>query len=215
MFNFEDTLELDLTVDKVEEAPLLAQRCFFDLEGALTTAGDIVQLGAIITDWDFNILKVINLYFRNNKKIGAKELSIHQLDSEFLWANSTGHFCECLDEMPFNTDTPTMFISYTLFDVKRVNEELAAYGLPLAPFGDQVSSLASLPAENENCHFDLFKHGRKRGELLAKELGEEKINKIFEEIKAFGDFENKGNHDALFDCVMLLALCRGMVYGRH
>lgn len=215
MFDFKDSIEIDLTVDKIEEAPLLAQRCFFDLEGALTIAGDIVQLGAIITDWDFNILKVVNLYFRNNKPISAKEFSIHKLDSEFLWANSTGHFCECLDQMPFNTDVSTMFISYTLFDVKRVNEELAAYGLPLAPFGETVSSLASLPAEGKNCHFDLFKHGRKKGDLLAKEIGDERINKIFEELKVFGDFKNKGNHDALFDCVMLLALCRGMVYGGH
>lgn len=214
MFEFKDSVTIDLEEEKHEEA-VRANRCFFDLEGSLSaSSGDIVQFGGIVTDWDFNILDAYNVYFRNYKPISAKEFSIHKLDKEFLWNNSSGHFCESLDLIPIYPEIPTMFISYTTFDVRRVNEELVSYGLDPAPFGEEASSMSNIPPVGENSHFDLFKHGRKKGELLAKEIGEESINSIFKELQAFGKFENKGNHDALFDCVMLLALSRGMKYGR-
>lgn len=208
MFDFLDVVHVDLnnSVTNTENK----RRVFFDLEGSLTTEGDILQLAMIETDWSFNIANVFNMYFKNRKPILDEEINVHGITEEFLKDNAKAHFTEMLDAMPFKSSKDTMFISYTTFDVRRVNDELRSYNLPLIDFGSKVSDLASTPLDGTNSHFDAFNLGKKKGDLLAKELGEEVFNQVFKELEQFGNFTNKGNHDALFDTVMILALCRGL-----
>jgi len=206
MFDFLDVTHVDLSSQALDTSG--NQRIFFDLEGSLTTKGDILQLAAITTDWDFNITDVFNMYFKNNKPIDEKEFSVHKISEEFLKTNAQGHFTEMLSETPLYPSKPTMFISYTTFDVSRIQKELEEYNLPLIQFGEEKADLAFIPKEGINCHFNAFRLGKKKGVLLAQELGEEVFNSIFKELEAFGEFTSKGNHDALFDTVMLLALCR-------
>lgn len=212
MFDFLDVTDIELTTSTPDTSQW--QRCFFDLEGSLTTlAGDILQVAAITTDWDFNIIGVFNMYFKNHKPIGAKEFSIHGISQEFIDKCGEDHFTEMLGVTPFFPNKPTMFISYTTFDVRRINDELREYNKPLVDFGEEKPHLTTSLHNGKNCHFDAFSISRQRGSSLSRELGDEAFETIYKELEQFGSFTSKGNHDALYDSVMLLALCRRFVNG--
>lgn len=191
------------------------QRCFFDLEGSLKTrGGNILQLAVIMTDWDFNVTGVHNEYFRNDNPISAEESAIHGITAEFLKRRTIGTFIQRLDELPIIVDKPTMFVSYTTFDVRRINEEAEMFGLPPLDFGKEVESLAHNLKDKRNCHFNAFRIGKKKGEKVAEELGIDVFKDIYAELGAFGNFPMKSNHDALYDTVMILALCRRLINER-
>lgn len=212
MFDFLDVTDIELTTSTPDTSKW--QRCFFDLEGSLTSlAGDILQVAAITTDWDFNIINVFNMYFKNHKPIGEKELSIHGISQEFIDHYAEGHFTEMISATPLNPSKPTMFVSYTTFDVRRINEELSAYGKPTIDFGEEKPHLTTSMHKGTNCHFDAFSIGKKRGSVLSRELGDGVFENIYKELEEYGSFTSKGNHDALYDSVMLLALCRRFVNG--
>lgn len=212
MFDFLDVTPVELTNDSPDTSKW--QRCFFDLEGSLTSlAGDILQVAAITTDWDFNITSVFNMYFKNHKPIGEKEFSIHGISQEYIDEHAEKHFTEMLDVTPLYPSKPTMFISYTTFDVRRINEELTAYGIAPINFGEEKHDLATNLSGGINCHLDAYRYGRKRGSMVSKELGDEVFADIYKELEQFGSFTSKGSHDALYDSVMLLAICRRFVNG--
>lgn len=211
MFDFLDVEEVEL--EPVGENQKNWKRCFFDLEGSLTTEGDIIQLAMIFTNWDFKITGVFNSYFLNKSPITPKELSIHKISEEFLKDNAKAHFTEMLDEIPLYSSKSTMFISYTKFDAKRINEELAQHGKPLMDFGPQVVDLVADLSDGSNCLFDAYAYGKQRGSVLTKNLDPRDFDSIYEEMSKFGNFDRLSNHDALFDSVMILALCRGYVNG--
>lgn len=206
MFDFLDVTEVTLDTTPMDTSKW--QRMFFDLEGSLDTKGDILQVAAITTDWDFNITDVFNMYFKNHKEIGSKEFNVHGISEEFLEKYAKGHFTEMLEYTPFYPKKPTMFISYTTFDVGRINAELKEYGKPLVDFGEEKPDLAYNLTDGKNCHFNAFRYGKKKGVQLSSEIGEEVFQGIFREISEFGEFHSRGNHDALYDSVMILALCR-------
>lgn len=208
MFNFLEVTQVDLTDTVLDTSN--QQRIFFDLEGSLTTRGDILQIAAITTDWEFNITDVFNMYFKNRKPILAEEFKVHGISEDFLHVNARGHFTDMISQLPFYPDKPTMFISYTTFDITRIQDELLHYNLPLAPFGTEKTDLASVPEPKTNCYYNAFKLGKKKGDLISKELGEDVFKQIYKELSRFGSYPMKGNHDALYDTVMILALCRGL-----
>lgn len=212
MFDFLEVTNVELSNIAVDTSNW--QRCFFDLEGSLTTKGDIIQVAAITTDWDFNITGVFNMYFKNKKPIDPKEFKVHGISEEFLAKHAQGHFTEMLEYTPFYPSKPTMFISYTTFDIRRIQEELALYGIDPIAFGDEKPDLAYNLSQGMNCHFNAYRYGKKKGVLLAAELGHLVLDDIYKELAPFGDFTSKGNHDALYDSVMILALCRRFVNGR-
>lgn len=191
------------------------QRCFFDLEGSLVAkGGNILQLGLIMTDWDFNIIGVHNEYFRNDNPISEEEAKIHGITEELIKRKAFGTFIQRLDELPLNVDKPTMFISYTTFDIRRVREEMKLFGVDLVDFGDEVESLAYNLANNTNCHYNAFRLGKKKADKVAEELGIDVFKDIYAELAEFGNFPIMGNHDALYDSVLILALCRRLNSGR-
>ncbi|MFF2798127.1 exonuclease domain-containing protein [Lysinibacillus xylanilyticus] len=208
MFEFLEVTPVELEEPKVDTSNW--QRIFFDLEGSLDTRGDIIQVAAITTDWDFNITNVFNMYFKNSKPILEEELRVHGITEEYLKQYATGHFTEQLEVTPFYPDKPTMFISYTTFDIKRINAELSSYGITPINFGQEKTSLISNMYEGVNCYLDAFQYGKKKGVVISKELGDEIFDGIYKELSEFGDFARKSNHDALYDSVMILALCRGV-----
>lgn len=206
MFDFLEVTQVDLTETVVDTSN--RQRIFLDLEGSLTTKGDIIQLATITTDWDFNVTGVSNMYFKNHKPILEEEFRVHKISEEFLATNARGHFTEMLPYLPLFPDKPTMFISYTTFDIGRIQDELRTHNLPLVKFGAEVSDLATEPDPINNCHFNAFKLGKKKGDLVSKELGDGVFEGIYRELNKFGHYPMKANHDALYDTVMILALCR-------
>lgn len=213
MFDFLEVTNVNLEDSVVDTSKW--QRCFFDLEGTLKASiGDILQVAAIITDWEFNVIGVYNMYYKNRKPIGEKEFNVHGISQEFIDKNATSHFTESLSGTPFYPDKPTMYISYTTFDVRRINEELEVNGIDSIDFGEEKPTLTTSLHKGQNCHFDAYSLGKKRGSMVAKELGEEVFESIFKELEYYGDFESKGSHDALYDSVMLLALCRRVNDGR-
>lgn len=208
MFDFLDTTPVNLFSTPAVDTSNW-QRCFFDLEGSLNARdGSILQLACIITDWNFKIIDAHSEYFLNVKPINPEEMAVHGITESFVKKNAKGTFIERFDTLPINVKKPTMFISYTTFDVSRINEELKVHNLPPHPFGEEVTHLAHSLESGNNVHFNAFSLGRKKGEKLVEELGMEPINKIFKELRDFGNFKNAGNHDALFDTAMILALCR-------
>lgn len=211
MFDFLEVVDVDLSSSTPDTSNW--QRVFFDLEGSLTTRGDILQMAAITTDWDYNITDVFNMYFKNKKPIDSKEFNIHQISEDFLSKYGKGHFTEMLHELPFFSDKPTMFISYTTFDVRRVQDEMRAYNLPLIDFGEEKSDLLTNMSNGKNCHLDAFRYGKKKGVVVSSQLGEQVFADIYKELREFGHFSMKTNHDALYDTVMILALCRRFADG--
>ena len=212
MFDFLEVTEVDLETDVKRQDN--RQRVFFDLEGTLSAKeGDILQLAAITTDWDFNITGVYTDYYTNVKPIGEAEFRVHQISQEFINNNAIKHFTQAVDETPLRTNKPTMFISYTTFDIRRIQEELTAYGIEPIDFGEEKSDLATSLSDGSNCYLDAFKFGKKKGVVVAKELTSQAFDDIYEELETFGSFEQKSNHDALYDTVMILALCRRYVNG--
>lgn len=211
MFDFFQVEEIELGVPKVDTSSW--RRCFFDLEGSLTTEGDIIQLAMIFTDWDLKITGVYNSYFKNTKPITPKELSVHGITEKFLEEHATYTFIESLDSIPLYSLKSTMFISYTTFDVKRIKDELAFHNLETVNFGPHVVDLVADLSDGSNCHFNAYAYGKKKGSVLIKELDPNSIDSIYEEMSQFGQFEKLTNHDALFDSVMILSLCRRHLNG--
>lgn len=211
MFDFFQVEEIELGVPKVDTSSW--RRCFFDLEGSLTTEGDIIQLAMIFTDWDLKVTGVYNSYFRNTRPITPKELSVHGITEEFLKENTSSTFIEALESIPLYSAKSTMFVSYTTFDVKRINQELIHHNLQPVDFGPHVVDLVADLSDGSNCHFNAYAYGKKKGSVLIKELDEESIQGIYDEMSQFGHFEKLSNHDALFDSVMILSLCRRHLNG--
>lgn len=208
MFSFIEEEEVEL--DTKSEKPKNYFRCFFDLECTLKAEdGDIVQLAVIVTDWEFNIVDVYTEIYKTHVPLREQEIRVHKIDETMVKQNATRHFTEALDYTPLRKyKDSTVFISYTLFDVHRVNSECEKYGTLPVDFGKEVSTLAADLSDGKVCHYNAYRDGKKKGELVAKELGEQAFKDIYKEMEKFGTFQIRGSHDALYDSVMMLALCR-------
>ena len=189
-------------LDKLDTSNL--RRIFFDIEGGLTYDSDILQVGWLETDWEFNILDVGSKYYRNLHKIDKDAYKVHNLSEEFLWSVSDTYFSTDLPHLPFSHDKPTMYITYTLFDIQKVRAEATKVGYDLT-FGDAVSSLYVKPTPVS--HFDAFMLSGKRLVDSVSVQGFTNVEKMVEELKGKLDVSNLQPHDALYDTLLLYELC--------
>lgn len=208
MFDIQD-IDLKLKDGNNDNSSTNCQRVFFDIEGGLSFKSDIIQIACITTDWDFNVTNVQASYFRNTTPITEGEFNAHGLTEEFLWENATNYFGTEITKFPFYPDIPTMFISYTSFDIRKISEQVIKANLPPVDFGVFVSALTLKPKTNN--YYDGFILG---GTKLTKTVTAERqimINELVNEVKHFYSEVKLQAHDALYDTIMLLALCKGMI----
>lgn len=185
-----------------------AQRVFFDLEGSLLYKGDIIQIACITTDWDFHILNVQHEFFRNSYPIQPDEYAIHGISEEFLWENAEFYFSSEITKFPFYPKVPTMYITYSDFDVRKITEEVLKYNLPYVDFGVSVSSLTFVPEKTN--HFDAFILGGKKLTKAITPTIHANIEKTFKENK-ITTVKGLNAHCAVYDTVALLELCKEMM----
>ena len=172
------------------------KRVFFDIEGSLSYHGDIIQLAYIITDWEFNIISEYNKYFRNFTQITEEEFNVHKICEEFLWANAGHHFSVELPNLNVFRQKNTMYITYTEFDIKKLNEQCRINEIDEFKFYPKANSLKTVPLDVN--YFDAFSLGGKRlHQVVSKDQFSEAITTTKKQL-----------HDAFFDVYLTYILCR-------
>ena len=105
--------EIELPAEFEQPDTSHLHRLFFDIEGSLTYAGDVVQLAYLLTDWNFTVLDTYSKYFRNFVPVTEDEFKVHGLSAEFLWANADHHFSLELPNLDVFRRKNLMHITYT------------------------------------------------------------------------------------------------------
>lgn len=171
-------------------------RLFFDIEGSLGFNGDVIQLAYILTDWDFSIVSSYCKYFRNFTPITTEEFEVHKLSEEFLWTNADHHFSLELPNLDMFRRKNMMYISYSDFDMRKLNEQCSQCNIPIMEFGTRANSLKTLPKTVNN--FDAFSiKGRSLRQSTTKEQKAE-----------VAGITHGHAHDALYDTYLMYVLCR-------
>ena len=188
----------EMTIPKAYEKPDTSHlyRLFFDVEGSLTYKGDLIQLAYILTHWDFTVVETFSKYYRNLTPITDEEFNVHKLSTEFLWKNADHHFSLELPNLDIYRRKNMMFISYTDFDMRKINEQCTQYGVERFDFGPKANSLKTLPKKVNN--FDAYSiKGRSLQQSATKEQKSEA-----------GSMTNGNAHDAFYDTYLMYVLCR-------
>lgn len=186
------------------------RRCFIDLEGSLKASeGCILQLACVITDWDMNIIGAFMEYFKTDMPISDKEKSIHKITEHFLHENAERMFHEIGDSSPLSADN-TMFISFSDFDVLRINEECDKRSIPRFPFGTEAVSINS-PLTNGNNYFNAYNLLKGRLAQHTATLTQSDLDNLYDEVVRYVPVKNFRPHDALFDVLVTIDLCRKKV----
>ena len=172
-------------------------RLFFDIEGSLTYTGDVIQLAYLLTDWDFNIIKSYCKYYRNFVPITEDEFKVHGLTAEFLWANAGHHFSLELPSLDIFHGKNMMHVTYSSFDLQKMNWERSKQGMADIDFGVKANSLKTLPKKVNNFDALEMTKGRALQQSTTKEQKQEVV-----------DITRGHAHDALYDTYLLYVLCR-------
>lgn len=202
-----DVIEVSSVFSKQEDTSSL-RRCFFDLEGSLNSEeGCILQLATVITDWDFNITDADVRYFKTDMEIKPEEQKVHKITNEILDEHATQMFHEFVEGSHLTQDN-TMFISFTTFDVRRINEELKKRGVEgVVNFGTEASSLRKTPSkENNHLNGYLLAPGKLTQYVNRMPTGD--MEALLTEVSKFTTTPNFSAHDALYDTLALYHLCK-------
>jgi len=190
---------------KREESDM--QRIFMDIEGGLSYTGDIIQLGWVTTDWNFNIIGAGSKYYRNMSPIEPKAFEVHQLSEEYLWSISDTHFISDYFNLSILYPTvPTMYITYTAFDLTKLKNEVAKVNDKLN-FGTYSNSLVAIP--NPISYWDAFTITGRRLQQSLSDFDRMRIGDTQKIIKDKFGLKGVKPHDALYDSIATYELCRG------
>lgn len=182
---------------------------FTDLEGSLNAKeGDILQLAVIVTDKELNITNVYNEIYLNHKSIDPEEENIHKISQHVVDTFATRYFEDAFRDTALARTTDTTIISYTLFDIRRINEALSLQGKEVVDWGDQVAHLSERRIGRPTTHFDAFNISRSKLFVAMRSVDEALQKHTLNEVSQYMIGEGRGQHDALFDTANLLSLCR-------
>ena len=184
------------------------RRCFFDLEGSLTAAeGCILQLATVITDWDFNIVDADVRYFKTDMEISLEEQKVHGITLSTLEKYAEQMFHEFVEGSHLSRDE-MMFISFTTFDVNRINEELRKRNVSgVVNFGVETPSLSKQPSPN-NVHFNAYNLAPGKLAAYINRMPKGAMHELLTEVQKFTSTPNFSAHDALYDTLALYHLCK-------
>lgn len=209
MFNFMEEEEIPLS-------PLLTgesfRYVFIDLECTLLKKdGDILQFAAIVTDEHMNVLEVYNRLYKTRVPIRESEEKIHGISQELIDEYAECYFTEDYLNLPIIRDKDTMIVSYTKFDLKRINEELRAENIEAMDFGIEEFNLNTKRFGQKTSHYDAFNIKKKKLNYAITTINQSLVNKTMSEVKNYMIGQGREAHDALYDTANLLSLCRDAV----
>lgn len=196
---------------------------FWDTETTgLGFSDEVLQLGGIVVDEDFNIVEVVNFFCDTTCPISQGAAAINHLTFELVHKWSGGKtFEDNWLELKQRLGYDVCWIGWNeSFDRRVVNQTLKKAGLPLYNFGKLIHGVRE--AEGI-CHYDLMRgigklrNGGKTIKLMNAvtsylRMPVSEIDKMYEKrIKQF-DME-VGAHHADYDAFMCYLLFIGVIYG--
>lgn len=206
---------------------------FFDTEtsGLDRKKDHAIQLGAIIVDERFRVLKTINEYFYTDCLISDGAIRVHGIDKLKLNSLSGGLYPEDKAHVfPEFFSKGNIFVGHNIdFDLCMLNNSLRHYTKTI----DKPTPINSINFEkldpNKNYSFCTMKNlssalGFSRYQnlefLFRRYCGTEIVNNIKSSFEQFCQSNNMGinssqAHDALYDIYMTIHLtlaCKGMIF---
>lgn len=119
---------------------------FYDIESTgLGSKDEVIQFGAIITDMNLHLVKVINKYSFTNMQIDPGAYAVHQLTLEDVYKYSRGkYFEEIVEEEKalFRDSKNLIWIGYNdKADKRLINQTLENNGITPINFGRKISMI--------------------------------------------------------------------------